>query len=224
MPIDPRRRDERARGCRAVAWRGAACLRVGALCAAISCDHASAPDPRPAAPSTAIDAPQTAAVAEEAPRDPSPRDRAADLVALETIAAPDGPVRCAACSNDAALTLLVVASADDAAVHESLRDLDAMFRYYADDGLAGVLVLVSAESDRAIDRAAALRDRLRLAIDVRVPARVDAAARIAGGPLAVLVGRDGRVTSSATESPRERWSALDQAIVDALAGTKSPMP
>ncbi len=208
---------------------------MGVLCAAIACDATPGPDAGPAAPSTAIDAPREPDAAAVAPSDPSPPvDRTSALVALETLAAPDGKPRCAACSSDAALTLLVAASLDDEAIRESLRDLDAMVRFYADDGLAGVLVLAATAHDPpigpAIDRALALRDRLRLAMDVRVPARPDAvtdAAWLADGPHVVLVGRDGRVTFAAAATPRERWSALDRAIVDALAregGTKSPIP
>jgi hypothetical protein len=231
---------------------------VGVLSAAISCDATPPPDARPAAPTTAIDAPQARPEAEVAASDPWSRALAArvlvdgrlgpgtELVALDTLAAPDGAPSCATCSTKGTSTLFVASSLDDAADHEILRDLDAMFRYYADDGLAGVMVLAPANGDRlitpedpraAIDRALALRDRLHLAIDVRVPARVDDGGNrawdewyaVAGAPLVLLVGPEGRVTFSGTTPSRERWSALDRAIVDALAGrdevvAKSPMP
>ena len=113
----------------------------------------------------------------------------------------------------------------------------AIYRFYADNGLAGVVVLAPSDGDRlitpedpraVIGRALALRDRLRLATPVHVPARVDDGGNrvwdeyyaVRQSPLVLLVGPDDRVLFSAA-APAD-WSALDRAIVDALADGAEP--
>jgi hypothetical protein len=88
----------------------------------------------------------------------------------------------------------------------------------------GDRLITPADPRAAIGRAIALRDRLRLALAVHVPARVDDGGNrvwdeyyaVGPSPLVLLVGPDDRVLFSAAAPPD--WSALDQAIVDALDG------
>jgi hypothetical protein len=195
--------------------------------------------------------PQVPAAVEPEPPDPrgppaahesDPREGrlgpGSEIVALQTIAAPKTSPGCATCSLSSRPILVIAAAIDDATADETLRDLDAMWRYYADDGLGGVLVLAPRMGTRlgtpddpgaAIERALARARRLRLAIPVHVPARVDDGGNrvwdedyaVATTPLALLVGDDERVAFSAA-APAD-WAALDRAIVDALGRTKSPV-
>jgi hypothetical protein len=268
MPIDPRTTDESAlrvaAGAGLPARRVGASTRARAAIACVwglgsvlACD-----DPVATGPSDGDNgAPVEAAPAEHAvPPSSAPPSPASDpwadvlasrvlvegrlgpgskLVALETIAEPDAKPVCGPCSLGKTTKLVVAAALDDEAAHETLRDLDAIHRFYADNGLAAVMVLAPRDRDRLITppdagaeigRALALRDRLRLALPVHVPARVDDGGNrvwdeyyaVDRTPLVLLVGPDDRVLFSAAAPPD--WAALDQAIVDALdhALAKSP--
>jgi len=259
MPIDPRRTDERpglpAPVARVRVRARAASACVGALCCAIGCDdgRVAERDRRGETPPvTAASAELAATPAELVAAPPSPASDpwaevlasrvlvegrlgpGSKLVALETIADPEAKAGCAACSLGPTTKLVVAASLDDDG--ETLRDLDAIHRFYADNGLAGLVVVAPRGGDRlitpedpraAIGRAHALRDRLRLALAVHVPARVDDGGNrvwdeyyaVGRSPLVLLVGPDDRVLFSAAAPPD--WAALDQAIVDAL-GPRPP--
>jgi hypothetical protein len=250
MPIDPRDTDDcpgppARRGISSMRSR-AAFASVWAVACTIACDDPSAtgraahevpaeavPADRAATPSAApapvASDPWAELLARRVLED-GRLGRGSELVALDTLAAADAKPDCAACSLGKTTKLVVAASLDDGS--ETLRDLDAIHRFYADNGLGGVLVLAPREGDRlitppdprdAISRALALRDRLRLAMAVHVPARVDDGGNrvwdeyyaVGRSPMVLLVGPDDRVLFSAAAPPD--WAALDRAIVDALA-------
>jgi len=175
---------------------------------------ASATDPRPTEAAPDADAPPASAAI--APRDPWSEvldervlqdgrlGPGSKLVALPTITAA-ADVGCAACSLAGKPTMIVAAALDDPRAERALQDLDAIHRFYADDGLAALAVLAPANADRlvtppdpraAIDRALALGRRLRLALPLHVPARVDDGGNrvwedyyaVHDSPLVLLVG------------------------------------
>lgn len=169
------------------------------------------------------------------------------LVALETIAAPDAAPACAACALAGKPTLFVAVAEADATTDAALRDLDAIHRFYADNGLSAVAIVAPFVGDRlitpadpraVIEGALAQSRRSRIALPMHVPARVDDGenqARSAVGtnrvwdeyyavtttPLVLLVGKGDRIVFSAA-APAD-WAALDRAIVDAL-GLADPVP
>jgi hypothetical protein len=253
MPLDPRTTDETAGAPALVPFVARRCARAAkmaclvALASALCCDG---PRPSGEAELAPTEPGQVAnATVEITPTPPpAPSDPWAEvlasrvlvdgrlgpgskLVALETIAAADAAPGCAACALAGKPKLVVAVAQDDEGTDEALRDLDAIHRYYADNGLSAVAIVAPFAGNRlitpmdpraAIDIALAQSRRSRIALPVHVPARVDDGGNrvweeyyaVSTTPLVLLVGADDRIVFSAA-APAD-WAALDRAIVEVL--------
>lgn len=130
--------------------------------------------------------------------------------------------------------MLVVATAATLADGEAWRDLDAMARFYADDGLAtlaivaghrdGALVPGNAADAKSID---ATRSRRRIAMPVFAATASTEQARalddvpaLTADPTVVLLDASGAVAWTGTRDTS--WQALDRAIVGLVAKPAAP--
>lgn len=152
-------------------------------------------------------------------------DRLPPLAALD----PAGAPQCSHCASKGP-TMLVFATATTLVEGESWRDLDAIGRFYADDGLTalaivaghrdGTLVAGNAADAQTVD---ATRARRRIAMPVLAAAATGTAdARaladaplLADDPTVVLLDASGAVAWTGTRDAS--WQALDRAIVGLVA-------
>lgn len=214
---------------RAVPWVGA--LALASLLGA-ACDRERDPAATPP-PARHADAPADVP-APTAPRDdvevkpPAPAMLAVgDAMPRIEVVDAGGARRCASC--DPGPRLLVITGAEAARRDETVRDLDAIARFWSDNGLDAVIVLaeLAAEGPRALaDGAAeaargeattlAAAQRLVTPIATAIDAKPQPwAPTLPAGTTAVLVDRDAKVAWVGGGEPH--WRALDQAIAKLLA-------
>jgi hypothetical protein len=138
--------------------------------------------------------------------------------------AADGTVDCGACRLGQVPRLLVVGSIDALARAEIWRDLDAIARLYADNGLAALAIVVTREGDTtkpATDPSLSatqieeVRKRGRIAMPVEIATDTAALVGVADDPSVVLV--DGGDIVRFVGGAGSHWRDLDLAIGSLLA-------
>ncbi|MFO0636365.1 MAG: hypothetical protein U0168_26340 [Nannocystaceae bacterium] len=219
-PRSPSHRRAGARGSRPL--RGRAVALLVCLAASEACDRErdSAATAAPAASTTTQAAAPQQSLAQPQPQPQPPSAAEVAIAAGDVMPA----LAATATPPQAKASLWIVTSLEAAQQGETLQDLDAIARLYADNGLHAAIVLASFDGSKArpptaFDEQAvrALVQRRRLATPV-VPGSGDApwSPAIVAAPTVVLARPDGRVHwVGAAESS---WAALDRAIVELLGG------